>query len=120
MKYKLTAYRADNTAIGESEFPVFDIDQAIVVRLPESTLTDVDKDGVYDAVKAAFPDRFVLLISASVEIMQLEPITEGQDTSLVSSPEHQTTCSCAGQGGFVPHDAQCPAHPDYDLGRPTL
>lgn len=37
---------------------------------------------------------------------------------LVISPS--LACSCAGQGGYVPHNPQCPAHPDYDFGKPTL
>lgn len=76
MRYKLIAYRADNTIIGESEFPAFNIDRAIVVRLPEPALTDADMANIHDVFQRAFPDRFVLLISASVDIMQLEPVEE--------------------------------------------
>lgn len=42
-------------------------------------------------------------------------------TVLVVTPSgsFNLACSCAGQSGRVPHDPHCPAHPDYERGRPA-
>jgi hypothetical protein len=86
VKYKLTALYADGiTPLGYSEFPVFAVDRTIVVRLPEESLATVDMEAEYKAVQSAFPDRFVLLTSAGVEFLVLEPVDD--DPSLGVSLE---------------------------------
>ena len=76
MMYRLVALKSDQSIIGESKFPAFAIDRTIVAQLPDASLSNVDLEYEYRMLKNVFPDRFVLLISASVVFMQIEPIDD--------------------------------------------
>lgn len=83
MKYRLTALYADGaTPLGYAEYPVFAVDRTIVIRLPETTLKDVDMEMVHRQAQESFPDRSVLVTSSSVEFLVLTTIDD--DTASVS------------------------------------
>ena len=86
MMYRLVALKADQSVIGESKFPAFAIDRAIVAQLPDASLSNVDLEYEYNMLKNVFPDRFILLVSASDVIC-------AKNTTKVSASEPQSDTS---------------------------